>query len=219
MDRRIKAILIANNVKVDKIKIIGFKDNALEIIENNKSTYLTLDGRLNENSPVEIISQDEKIQKIIDDTHTLLTITTETIIKEIVEEVDDEIFNTPANEIDNGKDDFELDEVLNNTNDIIEHPEPVKVETTEPVKVETTEPVKVETTEPVKVEKTEPVKVEKTEPVKVEKTEPVKVEKTKVIKKPTKKPKPVKKIVKKPKITKKPKKGKGKGDDGLINLG
>ncbi len=86
MDRRIKAILVANDVEIEKIKIVGFKDDALEIIEYGKSVFITLDGRLNENSPVDIISQDDKIQTIIDTNAPF-------IISEIIEEVDDNLFD------------------------------------------------------------------------------------------------------------------------------
>lgn len=120
MDRRIKAILVANNIyDLTDVEIIDYDDGVLEIIKNDKTHYISLAGEVfideieeqieeiteEKLEPFETKSQDEKIESIIEETKKSpiqVEITT------IIEEVDDDLFNDEE-KIDDDIDDFDVD--------------------------------------------------------------------------------------------------------------
>ena len=80
MDRRIKAILVANNINdLASVELVDYSDGILEIVKNNATQYISLEGRVYEEDieeqldeikrdAFEIKTQDEKVETIIDET-------------------------------------------------------------------------------------------------------------------------------------------------------
>jgi len=77
MDRRIKAILVANDITdLASVEIIDYEEGVLEIIKNNDTQYISLDGRVEIEDideqideikqPFETKTQDEKFDAVVD---------------------------------------------------------------------------------------------------------------------------------------------------------
>jgi len=120
MDRRIKAILVANNIyDLTSVEIVDYEDGVLEIVKNDKSHYISLDGEVfvdeiddqieeiidEKIEPFKTKSQDEKIDDVIKeikDPPVKVTVTT------IIKEIDDDLFNGDE-KIDEDIDNFDVD--------------------------------------------------------------------------------------------------------------
>jgi len=80
MDRRIKAILVANNIyDLASVELVDYSDGILELVKNNKTQYISLDGRVYEEdiedqleeiteNIFETKTQDEKVESVIEET-------------------------------------------------------------------------------------------------------------------------------------------------------
>lgn len=120
MDRRIKAILVANNIyDLTSVEIIDYVDGVLEIVKNDKPHYISLNGEVLvdeiDDQIGEIIdetpesfktkSQDEKISEVIKEAKTSSSKVTVTTIST---EIDDDLFSSDE-KIDENIDDFDID--------------------------------------------------------------------------------------------------------------
>ncbi|MCF8298122.1 MAG: hypothetical protein K9J13_11295 [Saprospiraceae bacterium] len=131
MDRRIKAILVANNIyDLTSVEIIDYDDGVLEIVKNDKPHYISLNGEvfvdeiddqigeiIDENpESFKTKSQDEKIAEVIKEAKpSSFKVTVATISTEI----DDDLFSIDE-KIDENIDDFDidLDDVFNFDNEV-----------------------------------------------------------------------------------------------------
>jgi len=116
MDRRIKAILVANEIyDLASVEIIDYEDGVLEIVKDDETQYISLEGRVyiedideqieEIKQPFEIKTQDEKIDDIIKETKDSpikVTVTT------IAQDIDDDLFNGDE-KIDDDIDNFDID--------------------------------------------------------------------------------------------------------------
>ncbi len=109
MDRRIRAILVANNIdELALVEIVDYNNGVLEIVKNDKTQYISLEGRVCEEGDeeqldeiktdvFEIKTQDKKIENIIKDSKNNGF---KVEMRTIIEEVDDDIFSEKKDEID-----------------------------------------------------------------------------------------------------------------------
>jgi len=117
MDRRIKAILLANGIDdLASVQIVDYNDDVLEIVKNDKTQYISLEGRVHiedieeqfeeiKEDIFETKTSDEKMKIIIEEIENgPITVT----VKTSIEEVDDDLFNIEE-KIDDDIDDFHID--------------------------------------------------------------------------------------------------------------
>ena len=123
MDRRIKAILVANNINdLASVELVDYSDGILEIVKNNATQYISLEGRVYEEDieeqldeikrdAFEIKTQDEKVETIIDETKKdgvkVTVIIEENIFEEKKDEFD-EMFESEV-KVEENIDDFNID--------------------------------------------------------------------------------------------------------------
>ncbi|MDT8337278.1 MAG: hypothetical protein RQ856_05575 [Candidatus Izemoplasmatales bacterium] len=88
MDRRIKAILIANKIdNLASVELVDYDDGVLEIVQEGRSRYLTLEGEVAEIYVEDVGEQLEDI--FIEDVAEPESVENEEILTTIIEEVDD----------------------------------------------------------------------------------------------------------------------------------
>jgi hypothetical protein len=79
---------------------------------------------------------------------------------------------------------------LNQTNQLIQATEPIKIQEPEPIKIQEHEPIKIQEPEPIKIQEPEPIKIQEPEPIKIQEPEPIKIQEPEPIK--IQEPEPIK---------------------------